>query len=279
MNGFILVNKQKDVSSNFIVQEIKKKIKAKKVGHMGTLDPLASGLLILAIDRATKFSSYFLESDKSYDVEVSLGISTDTDDSTGNIIFESNDCPDEALIKKELYRFKGESLQVPPFFSALKHKGKPLYYYARKGEFISKPARKIKVTDIKDFKYKNKICSFRIKCSKGTYIRSIARDLGERLGCGAHMKSLTRISQGKFCISNSKEISHVSKDDIISIERVFEDLQSIIMTSEDEKKFINGVTIPELKQKDNIYRVFNKDNTFIGIGEIKDSFLNHKQLV
>lgn len=279
MNGFILVNKQKDVSSNFIVQEIKKKIKAKKVGHMGTLDPLASGLLVLAIDRATKFSSYFLESEKSYDVEVSLGISTDTDDSTGKIISESNDFPDEALIMKELYRFKGQSLQVPPFFSALKHKGKPLYYYARKGEFISKPARKIKVTDIKDFKYKNKICSFRIQCSKGTYIRSIARDLGERLGCGAHMKSLTRISQGKFCISKSKEISHVSKDDIISIERAFEDLESITMTSEDEKKFVNGVTIPELKQKDNIYRVFTKDNTFIGIGEIKDSFLNHKQLV
>ena len=279
MNGFILINKQKDVSSNFVVQEIKKKIKAKKVGHTGTLDPLASGLLVLAIDRATKFSSYFLESNKSYDVEVSLGISTDTDDSTGNIISKSNDFPNEASVIKELYRFKGESLQVPPFFSALKHKGKPLYYYARKGEFISKPARKIKVTDIDNFKYKNKICSFRIQCSKGTYIRSIARDLGEKLGCGAHMKSLTRISQGKFCISKSKEISHISKDDIISIESTFEDLDSITIIPKDEKKFINGVTISELKKKDNIYRVYSKDNTFIGIGEIKDSFLNHKQLV
>ena len=279
MNGFILVNKQKDVSSNFVVQEIKKKIKAKKVAHTGTLDPLASGLLVLAIDRATKFSSYFLESNKSYNVEVSLGISTDTDDSTGNIISKSNDCPNEASVMKELYRFKGESLQVPPFFSALKHKGKPLYYYARKGEFISKPARKIKVTDIDNFKYKNKICSFRIQCSKGTYIRSIARDLGEKLGCGAHMKSLTRISQGKFCISKSKEISHISKDDIISIESAFEDLDSITIIPKDEKKFINGVTIPGLKKRDNIYRVYNKDNTFIGIGEIKDSFLNHKQLV
>ena len=279
MNGFILVNKQKDVSSNFVVQEIKKKIKAKKVGHTGTLDPLASGLLVLAIDRATKFSSYFLESNKSYDVEVSLGISTDTDDSTGNIISESNDFPNEASVMEELYRFKGESLQVPPFFSALKHKGKPLYYYARKGEFISKPARKIKVTDIDNFKYKNKICSFRIQCSKGTYIRSIARDLGEKLGCGAHMKSLIRISQGKFCISKSKEISYISKNDIISIESAFEDLDSITIIPKDEKKFINGVTISELKQKDNIYRVYSKDNTFIGIGEIKDSFLNHKQLV
>ena len=110
---------------------------------------------------------------------------------------------------------------------------------------------------------------FGIQCSKGTYIRSIARDLGEKLGCGAHMKSLTRISQGKFCISKSKEISHISKDDIISIESAFEDLDSITIIPKDEKKFINGVTIPGLKKRDNIYRVYNKDNTFIGIGEIK----------
>ena len=146
------------------------------------------------------------ESDKSYDVKVSLGISTDTDDSTGNIISESNDCPDEALIKKELYRFKGESLQVPPFFSALQHKGKPLYYYARKGEFISKPARKIKVSDIKKIlNIKIRYALLELNVQKAHILDRIARDLGERLGCGAHMKSLTRISQGKFCISILKK--------------------------------------------------------------------------
>ena len=110
MNGFILVDKESGVSSNFIVQHIKKKIKAKKVGHLGTLDPLASGLLILAINRATKFSSYFLESDKSYDVEVELGASTDTDDSTGKIIYESNNFPVKSSIKNELESFLGESM-------------------------------------------------------------------------------------------------------------------------------------------------------------------------
>ena len=279
MNGFILVNKHKGVSSNFVVQEIKKKIKAKKVGHMGTLDPLASGLLVLAVNRATKFANYFLESDKSYDVEVLFGISTDTDDSTGNIIFESNNCPNKTLVKKELYALKGESLQVPPFFSALKYKGRPLYKYARSGEFISKPARKISILNIENFEFKNKICSFRIQCSKGTYIRSIARDLGESLGCGAHMKSLSRISQGYFSISKAKKVGNISINNIVSIEEAFEFLEVINIKPELEKKFINGVPIPELKRKDNMYRVFDKNNTFIGIGEIKDDFLRHKQLV
>ncbi len=279
MNGFILVNKESGVSSNFIVQHIKKKIKAKKVGHLGTLDPLASGLLILAINRATKFSSYFLESDKSYDVEVEFGTSTDTDDSTGNIIYESNNYPSKLSIKNELESFIGESLQVPPFFSALKHKGKPLYKYAREGEFITKPPRKILITKIDSLDFDSKICSFKIYCSKGTYIRSIARDLGERLGCGAHMKSLTRISQGNFNISNAKRASDILDVDIISIEDAFKNLEKIKIEYNDEKKFINGVTIPNLDFKDDRYRIFNKNNNFVGIGEIKKNNLKHKQLV
>ena len=279
MNGFILVNKESGMSSNFVVQHIKKKIKAKKVGHLGTLDPLASGLLILAINRATKFSSYFLESDKSYDVEVEFGTSTDTDDSTGNIIYESNNYPSKLSIKNELESFIGESLQVPPFFSALKYKGKPLYKYAREGEFITKPPRKILITKIESLDFDSKICSFKIYCSKGTYIRSIARDLGKRLGCGAHMKSLTRISQGNFNLSNAKRASDILEGDIISIEDAFKNLEKIKIEHNDEKKFINGVTIPNFDFKDARYRIFNKNNNFVGIGEIKKNNLKHKQLV
>ena len=279
MNGFILVNKESGVSSNFIVQHIKKKIKAKKVGHLGTLDPLASGLLILAINRATKFSSYFLESDKSYDVEVELGASTDTDDSTGKIIYESNNFPVKSSIKNELESFIGESMQVPPFFSALKYKGKPLYKYAREGELIAKPPRKILVTRIESIDFDGKICSFKIYCSKGTYIRSIARDLGERLGCGAHMKSLIRISQGDFNVTNAKSASDIIEEDIIRIEDAFKNLEKIKIQHDDEKKFINGVTIPNFNFQDAQYRIFNKNNNFVGIGEIIKNNLKHKQLV
>ena len=279
MNGFILVNKESGVSSNFIVQHIKKKIKAKKVGHLGTLDPLASGLLILAINRATKFSSYFLESDKSYDVEVELGASTDTDDSTGKIIYESNNFPVKSSIKNELGSFIGESMQVPPFFSALKYKGKPLYKYAREGVLIAKPPRKILVTRIESIDFDGKICSFKIYCSKGTYIRSIARDLGERLGCGAHMKSLIRISQGDFNVTNAKSASDIIEEDIIRIEDAFKNLEKIKIQHDDEKKFINGVTIPNFNFQDAQYRIFNKNNNFVGIGEIIKNNLKHKQLV
>ena len=279
MNGFILVNKESGVSSNFVVQQIKRKIKAKKIGHLGTLDPLASGLLILAVNRATKFSSYFLESDKSYDVEVEFGTSTDTDDSTGKIIYKSNDYPNKTLVKNHLESFIGESMQIPPFFSALKHKGKPLYKYARRGELISKPPRKISVNCIENFHLNNKVCAFRIYCSKGTYIRSIARDLGEKLGCGAHMKSLIRLSQGNFNISDAKRTSDILEENIISIEDAFKNLNKITIQPLDEKKFINGVTISEFNNKDDIYRVFSKNNTFIGIGEINKKNLKRKQLV
>ena len=279
MNGFILVDKETGISSNSIVQQIKKKLKVKKVGHLGTLDPLAKGLVILAINRATKFSSYFLESDKSYDVQIRLGIATDTDDSTGTIIHESQNYPESESVKKELLSFIGESMQVPPFFSALKHKGKPLYKYAREGNFISKPSRRIFISKIENFNYKNKICSFRVDCSKGTYIRSIARDIGNKLKCGAHMTSLTRISQGNFRLENARKSSDVTKENIICIEDAFKNLDKILINTNDEKKFINGVSLPNLHHKDSLLRVFSKGNIFLGIGEIKGNQLKHKQLV
>ena len=279
MNGFFLVKKEQGYSSNNVVQEIKKKINVKKIGHLGTLDPLATGLLVLAVNRATKFSNYFLESDKSYDVEVVLGSSTDTDDSTGNIIFKSDNIPDKTLVERELFLFKGESLQTPPFYSALKHKGKPLYKYARQGEYISKPPRKIFVKEISNFNFQKNICSFRIDCTKGTYIRSIARDLGERLGCGAHMKKLVRVSQGIFSLSNATSTIDLKKENIIKIEDAFTNFDNIKLNNTDIKRFTNGVVISELEEKDGIYRVFNLNNDFIGIGETKDSFLKHKQLV
>ena len=279
MNGFFLLKKEQGYSSNNVVQEIKKKIKVKKVGHLGTLDPMATGLLVLAANRATKFSNYFLESDKSYDVEVELGCSTDTDDSTGNIIYQSNSIPDKASVKKELLLFKGESFQIPPFFSALKHKGKPLYKYARQGEYISKPPRKIFVKQINNFNFQNNICSFRIDCTKGTYIRSIARDLGERLGCGAHMKKLIRVSQDIFSLSDATYTKDLKKENIIKIEDAFPNFSIVNLSNDNLKKFINGLEINDTEEKEGLYRVFDLNNGFIGIGEIKDNALKHKQLV
>ncbi len=279
MDGFVLVNKESGETSNDVVQKAKKKLKVKKVGHLGTLDPIAEGLLILAINKATKFSSYFLESDKSYKVELKLGISTDTDDLSGKVIFESSVTASEKIVEKKLLSFIGESMQIPPFFSALKHKGKPLYKYARNGEFIKKPARKIFIRNIDDFKYKNTVCSFTVSCSKGTYIRSLARDLGKKLKCGAHLKSLRRVEQSNFNLSEAVSISKISKEKIIPIEEAFFNFKKIIINSEDAKKFVNGVKNIYNANNDNLYKISNDEGIFLGIGEIKNNNLKHKQLV
>ena len=279
MDGFILINKEIGETSNNVAQKVKKVLKAKKVGHLGTLDPIAEGLLILAINKATKFSSYFLESDKSYEVKVELGKSTDTDDSSGKTIFESNVDLSEKMIRESLFSFIGESEQIPPFFSALKYQGKPLYKYAREGQFIKKPARKILIKEINDYKYSNKVCSFTVYCTKGTYIRSLARDLGEKLKCGAHMIALKRIKQHNFKLSDAVNILEISKKKIVPIEAAFNNFKKIIINSEDAKKFINGVKNIYNDNPDNLYKISNNDGVFLGIGQIKNNNLNHKQLV
>ena len=227
MDGFFLLNKEKGITSNQLVQKIKKNLSLRKVGHLGTLDPMATGLMVIAVNRATKFSSYFLESDKSYYATVKLGTSTDTDDALGNVIAASDNFPTKENTYKVLNSFHGKSLQRAPYYSALKHKGKPLYKYARKGDLISKPPREINIFSIKDFIFDHDEFSFLIHCSKGTYIRSIARDLGKKLGCCAHLAELKRVSQGKFNINQASAIELVETNNLISIEEAFKQFSDI----------------------------------------------------
>ena len=279
MNGFLLVNKEKGYSSNEIVQKIKKKFSLNKVGHLGTLDPDAEGLLIIAINRATKFSNYFLNSDKSYYVEIKLGKSTTTDDVSGEIIEEFEVKCSEDEVKKEINNFLGKSFQKPPFFSALKYKGKPLYKYARKGEFINKEPREIEIKEIKNISYKDKICSFQILCSKGTYIRSIARDLGKNLGCGGHMFYLKRLSQHKFNLLDAYKIEELSLERTIKIDDFFKDYEKLSLNEESLKIFLNGGRVFLNKDISKDIRIYSEDNDFIGLGRLEDNYLKHKQLV
>ena len=279
MDGFLLAYKEKGVSSNQVVQKTKRLLSLKKVGHLGTLDPMAEGLLVLAVNRATRFSSFFLESDKRYEAEISFGIKTNTDDAMGEVISESNLIPKESDIKKELKKFLGESLQNPPFFSALKHQGKPLYKYARDGEFISKPPRKINIYSIENFIYLHSKCSFSVHCSKGTYIRSIARDLGDALGCGGHLSALKRVDQGEFNIAKSNLPTEIDLKNMISIESAFKFFQEIKLNEEDTKIFSNGGKLQTENQENNFYRIYDFGNKFLGLGSIVNSQLALKRLV
>ena len=279
MDGFLLLDKEKGISSNQLVQKVKKSLSLKKVGHLGTLDPMATGLMILAINRATKFSSYFLESDKSYDASIQLGSSTDTDDAMGNIISSSDIIPNEKDINKSLASFIGQSMQIAPFFSALKHKGKPLYKYAREGEFISKPPREINIFSIKNIICEHNKCSFIVHCSKGTYIRSIARDLGDKLNSGGHLSALRRLSQGTFNIKNAMTIENIELNKLITIEEAFSELFEIQLDSNQTKFFMNGVKIEEINLEDDTYKIYDSSKKFLGLGMVSNSVLALKRLV
>ena len=219
-SGIFLINKDKGLSSNKAIQKIRRRLDIKKIGHFGTLDPLAEGLLICGINRGTKLSERFLNLDKSYFSRIMLGIKTTTDDSEGDIIEEKNIQASEKEIIETIKTFVGKSKQKPPFFSALKHKGKPLYKYAREGKLVEKEPRDIKIYKILDIVIKNAFVSFKISCSKGTYIRSIARDLGDKLGCGGHLVELVRLSQGKFELKDAKKVDDIQMSDLIKIENL-----------------------------------------------------------
>ena len=279
MNGFINLIKKRGISSNAALQEAKRKLKVKKAGHLGTLDPMAHGVLVLGINRGTKFSSYFLESDKTYKAEITLGVSTDTDDAMGKTIVESSKKVCAKEVEIALKTFIGKSMQVPPSYSALKHKGKPLYKYAREGKPISKPSREVIIYSIKNFEFKNNICICEIHCSKGTYIRSIARDLGNMLGVGGHLSDLERLGQGVFNIKNAYTIEQLNENSILSIESAFPNFLNINLSSNETKFFLNGVKIKSQNYPDAIYKIYGDEGIFIGLGEVNDSILKLKQLV
>ena len=279
ISGFLLVNKASGITSSRVVQIIKKKFNLNKVGHLGTLDPMAAGLLIIAINRATKFASLLLQSEKSYRAEVTLGIQTDTDDAEGKVISCKDVTINDLQAKKTLLSFLGESYQFPPNFSALKHKGKPLYKYARDGIKIEKAARRICIKNINNISIKMPKVSFDINCSKGTYIRSIARDFGSRLGCGANLSKLIRTSQEKFLLSDACSLDEISLKNLIPLENAFDDLDSIHLNEIDSRAFLHGKPIEINFNHENFLRVYDASNQFIAIGKNSSKGFRHEYLV
>jgi len=279
ISGFLLVNKDPGITSSQVVQILKKKFNLNKVGHLGTLDPMASGLLIIAINRATKFASLLLQSEKSYRAEVTLGIQTDTDDAEGETIFSKDVNINKSEAEEALLTFLGQSDQLPPNYSALKHKGKPMYKYARDGIKIEKAARKISIKSIQNIEIDLPIVSFDIRCSKGTYIRSIARDLGLKLNCGAHLSNLIRTSQENFMLSDACSIDDINLEKLISLENAFEDLDFVQLNERDSAAFLHGRSIKTDFDHTHLLRVYDAENQFIAIGKNTSTGFKHEYLV
>ena len=289
MNGIIVINKEKDYTSNDVVQIVKKIFK-EKVGHTGTLDPMATGVLPLLVGKGTMCSKYLINHDKKYIATLKLGIKTDTGDITGKVI-ESKPVDKNVLnienVKNVLNEFVGEQEQVPPMYSAIKIKGKKLYEYARKNEKIDVPSRKITIYDINLNSIENSQIKFEVSCSKGTYIRTLCENIAEKLNTVGTMCELNRTQVGIFSIKDSVTINKLkenfdSKDFMdkyfISIEDLFTDKDKIVLNDKQYNAFLNGVKLLTNKE-DGAYKIYDLENEFIGIGVVKDRKLKRDIVV
>ncbi|MEW6715271.1 MAG: tRNA pseudouridine(55) synthase TruB [Nitrospirota bacterium] len=219
MDLIISLNKPKDITSQDAVTRVKKILKVKKAGHTGTLDPMATGLLLICINKATRLASYFLNLDKEYRAVMKLGEATDTQDAYGKVISKTDFVEiDKAVIEETLKSFKGNILQQPPMFSALKHEGEPLYKLARKGIEIERQSREVNIYDIELLNINMPYVTFSASCSKGTYIRTLCDDIGKKLGVGAHLSELERTKIGTFRIEESLSIEELKSLNITELD-------------------------------------------------------------
>lgn len=211
INGVVLIDKPTGISSNDTLQKVKRLFFAEKAGHTGALDPLATGMLPICLGEATKFSQFLLDSDKRYRVIAKLGERTDTSDSDGEVVETREVNVDRETLISCIEKFRGETDQVPSMFSALKYQGRPLYEYARQGIEVPRESRKITVYDIVLHRFENDEVEMEVHCSKGTYIRTIVDDLGEMLGCGAHVTMLRRTGVAKYPYENMVTLEQLNE--------------------------------------------------------------------
>lgn len=284
MDGIIIINKPKNYTSHDIVRKAKKLLN-EKVGHTGTLDPNATGVLPLLIGKGTLLSKYLIEHDKIYEAVLKLGEKTDTADGEGKVLESQN--VEQSILKKEniekiFNNLEGKQEQIPPMYSAIKLNGKKLYEYARKGIEVEVKPRTIEIYKLELIKIEDMEIIFRVSCSKGTYIRTLCEKIAEELGTIGYMKELKRIQVGEFNIKDSITIEELEDQEIVSnkfitIEKYFSNYENIVLNERKFQLFLNGVQLT-YELKDGIYKIY-KENEFIGIGTVKNKLLKRDIII
>ena len=274
MNGILLINKPIDFTSRDVVNKLTRILKTKKIGHTGTLDPIATGVLVVCVGNTTKLCELLTSEYKEYIATIKLGIKTDTLDTTGNIIEEKEYNVTEEQINEVLNTFLGSSIQTTPIYSAVKVNGKKLYEYARAGEQVELPKRNINITNIELLSYKDNEIKFKTTVSKGTYIRALIDDICTKLNTVGTMSSLIRTKQGKFTLEQTFTLEDIEKGryELIPIENALSEIETITIDEELYNKVKNGSIITKTFKNDYanllynnkivaIYKTYDKDNT------------------
>lgn len=280
MNGIILVDKPQDWTSHDVVAKLRGILHERRIGHSGTLDPLATGLLVAFVGRATRAVEFAEADSKEYIAGLRLGIATDTQDISGSIISRCDAIPSRETVICAVNSFVGEIDQIPPMYSAIKVGGKKLYELARRGESVERKSRKISINSIDVVGEDGDDLLLKVSCSKGTYIRTLCHDIGEKLGCGACMSSLRRTAAGVFLIENAHNIEEIQaaaasgdlQNFLLPLDTLFAQYP-VLTVNENRTKRLKTGNIINLNAPDGKYRVYSENGEFLLLGEIIDGKL------
>ena len=277
MNGIVIVDKPEGWTSQDVVSKLRGVFKTRRIGHGGTLDPMATGVLPVFVGRATRAVEFFEHADKTYIATLRLGISTDTEDITGNVLEERAVAVTMDMLEEALASFRGEIFQVPPMYSAIKVNGQKLYELARKGREVERQSRPVTIFRLECQAFDGVEAKLLVHCSKGTYIRTLCKDIGESLGCGGCMASLRRVSAGAYTEENAVSLTSLVAEEnpekhLLSIDSMFAQYRAVTLTENQEKRCRNGNSF-SVTMQDGIYRAYSKNGEFLMLAKVENGIM------
>ena len=278
MNGIVIVDKPADWTSQDVVSKLRGVFQTRRIGHGGTLDPMATGVLPVFVGRATRGVEFFEHAEKTYEAVLQLGITTDTEDTTGNILEEKQVCVTKEQFLAALEQFRGEIQQIPPMYSALKVNGQKLYQLARKGKEVERQPRTITIHQLDCLEFADTTAKIRVRCSKGTYIRTLCKDIGQALGCGGCMAALRRVAAGEYPIEKAVPLaeliaSHDPGKYLLPVDSMFAQYEAVTLTSNQEKRCRNGGAF-SIQLPDGTYRVYGQNQEFLALTKVESGIMS-----
>ena len=277
MDGIVIVDKPQGWTSQDVVSKLRGVFQTRRIGHGGTLDPMATGVLPVFVGRATRVVEFFEHAEKTYETVLRLGITTDTEDITGTVLTEQDAFVTGAMLEDVLSRFRGDILQVPPMYSAIKINGQKLYDLARKGREVERQPRPVTIHELTLLGMEADGIHLRVRCSKGTYIRTLCKDIGQALGCGGCMAALRRVSAGEYTISNSVPLQMLIESDnpggyLLPVDSMFRQYPAVKLTEKQEKCCRNGVAFTS-NLSEGTYRVYGGNGEFLALSHMVEGKL------
>ena len=278
MNGIVIVDKPQDWTSQDVTARLRRVFNTRRIGHGGTLDPMATGVLPVFVGRATRGVEFFEHAEKTYEATLRLGLTTDTEDISGTVLEEKPVAVTEAALLNILEQFRGEILQVPPMYSALKINGQKLCDLARKGKEVERKPRPITIFELTCLDFSGDTAKLRVRCSKGTYIRTLCKDIGEALGCGGCMAALRRVSAGQYGIETAvplQELLDTTKPEkyLQNVDTMFSNYPAVTLTDKQELRCRNGNSFT-LKIADGRYRVYSQSGEFLALSQVESDIMS-----